>query len=128
MTKKSFCCDLIRKFFITLILYGVIIPLVLWLIAISGKAVVLALTGGTICLVAVFSLLVPTVIQPMFNKFKDLEPGELRNLIESHSTACHVDIAEIKVIDGSKRSNHSNAYVMGWGSFRKVVLFDTLIA
>ena len=38
-----------------------------------------------------------------------------------------MNIAEIKVIDGSKRSNHSNAYVTGWGKFRKVVLFDTLI-
>ena len=38
-----------------------------------------------------------------------------------------VSVAEIKVIDGSKRSSHSNAFVSGFWNFRKVVLFDTLI-
>ena len=39
-----------------------------------------------------------------------------------------VQVSEVKVIDGSKRSSHSNAFVTGFWSFRKVVLFDTLIA
>jgi STE24 endopeptidase len=31
-------------------------------------------------------------------------------------------------MDGSKRSRHSNAFFTGFGKFRKIVLFDTLIA
>jgi len=33
----------------------------------------------------------------------------------------------IQVMDGSKRSRHSNAFFTGFGRFRKIVLFDTLI-
>ena len=107
---------------------AIVIPLILWLIAISGKAMVLTLAGTSIVIVMIVSLLVPTVIVPMFFDFSDLEEGDLRNAIVADAQACDVGVAEIKVIDGSKRSSHSNAFVSGFGSFRKVVLFDTLIA
>ena len=58
----------------------------------------------------------------------DLEEGELKTAILREAEKTDVSVAEIKVIDGSKRSSHSNAFVSGFWNFRKVVLFDTLIA
>ena len=128
MTVGTFIWDEIKKFLIVIVLMAIVIPLLLWLIAISGEAMVLTLAGSSIVIVLVISLLVPTLIVPMFFELTDLEDGELRKSIEAEAEACGVGVAEIKVIDGSKRSSHSNAFVSGWGSFRKVVLFDTLIA
>ena len=128
MTAGTFVCDEIKKFLILMVLMAIVIPLLLWLIAISGKAMVLTLAGSSILIVILISLLVPTVIVPMFFEYTDLEEGELRTAIVNEAARCDVDVAEIKVIDGSKRSSHSNAFVTGFGSFRKVVLFDTLIA
>ena len=127
-TVGTFIADEIKKFLLIIIIMAIVIPLLLWLIAVSGKAMVLTLAGTSIVIVLIISLLVPTVIVPMFFEFSDLEEGELRNAIVADAQACDVGVAEIKVIDGSKRSSHSNAFVSGFGRFRKVVLFDTLIA
>lgn len=68
------------------------------------------------------------MIIPLFFNYSDLEGGELRDAIMKEAQKTDVSVAEIKVIDGSKRSSHSNAFVSGFWNFRKVVLFDTLIA
>ena len=64
---------------------------------------------------------------PMFNTFTDLEDGELKTAIFAEAEKTKIPVSQIKKIDGSKRSSHSNAFVTGFGSTRKVVLFDTLI-
>ena len=127
-TPATFVCDELKKFLLIVVLYAVIIPLLLWVIAISGPTLVLNLAAISIGLVIVLSLLVPTVIVPLFYDYTDLEEGELKTAILREAEKTDVSVAEIKVIDGSKRSSHSNAFVSGFWNFRKVVLFDTLIA
>lgn len=128
MTPATFIADELKKFFIVLVLFAAIIPLILWLIHVSGPVLVLNLAAGSIAIVIILQLLTPTVIIPMFFKFTDLEESELRSAILKEAQKTDVSIAQIKVIDGSKRSSHSNAFVTGFWSFKKVVLFDTLIA
>jgi STE24 endopeptidase len=65
---------------------------------------------------------------PLFFTFTDLEDGDLKTKVFKEAEKTKIPVSQIKVIDGSKRSSHSNAFVSGFGSFRKVVLFDTLIA
>ena len=67
------------------------------------------------------------VIAPMFNKFEPLEEGDLRSAIEQFSEKVKFPIARIDVMDGSRRSAHSNAYFSGFGKSRRIALFDTLI-
>ena len=105
-----------------------IIPLILWIIAVSGPALVLNLAAISVGLIILISLLVPTVFVPLFFTYSELENVELKNAIMREAQKTDVSVSEIKVIDGSKRSSHSNAFVSGFGSYRKVVLFDTLIA
>lgn len=64
---------------------------------------------------------------PLFYTLTDLEEGKLRDAIFKEAEKTSVNVAQIKVIDGSTRSSHSNAFVTGLGAFRKVVIFDTLI-
>lgn len=70
----------------------------------------------------------PTVIVPLFNKLTPLEPGELKQKVEALAQRLQFPLAELQVIDGSKRSGHSNAYFTGLPFLpKKIVLYDTLI-
>ncbi|MBA64813.1 MAG: peptidase M48 [Candidatus Marinimicrobia bacterium] len=67
------------------------------------------------------------VIAPMFNKFTPLEDGELKTAIEDFANKVSFPIGRIDVMDGSRRSAHSNAYFSGFGKSRRIALFDTLL-
>jgi STE24 endopeptidase len=73
-------------------------------------------------------ILYPKVILPLFNKLTPLPEGDLRNRLMALGDRTGFQAKTIEVIDGSKRSGHSNAYFTGFGRFRRIVLFDTLIA
>ena len=64
---------------------------------------------------------------PLFNKLEPLEPGSLRDGIESLAKTVGFPLRKLFVMDGSKRSSHSNAFLFGFGSNQSIVLFDTLI-
>jgi STE24 endopeptidase len=72
-------------------------------------------------------VLYPVLIAPLFNKFTPLEDGELKKSLEDLAQRCGFAARGIFVMDGSKRSKHSNAYFTGFGRFRRIVLFDTLV-
>lgn len=69
----------------------------------------------------------PTFIQPLFNKFEPLPEGELRTSIEALASRIAFPLTKLFVIDGSKRSGHSNAYFYGFFKNKRIVLFDTLL-
>jgi STE24 endopeptidase len=73
-------------------------------------------------------ILYPKLILPLFNKLTPLPAGELRERLMALGDRTGFKASTIEVIDGSKRSGHSNAYFTGFGRFRRIVLFDTLIA
>jgi len=73
------------------------------------------------------SVLAPVLILPLFNKLTPLPDGSLRDRLLSLAQKTNFRAASIQVMDGSKRSKHSNAFFTGFGRLRKIVLFDTLI-
>lgn len=78
-----------------------------------------------------FSLLLtwayPVLIAPLFNKFKQLEEGALRERIAALLARTQFVGDDIRVMDGSRRSSHSNAYFTGFGRNKRIVFFDTLM-
>lgn len=72
--------------------------------------------------------LAPVLIMPLFNKFTPLPEGSLRDRLLQLGERTGFNARTIQVMDGSKRSRHANAFFTGFGRFRKIVLFDTLIA
>jgi STE24 endopeptidase len=73
-------------------------------------------------------VLYPKLILPLFNKLTPLAEGEQRTRLLALAERTGFQAQTIDVIDGSKRSAHSNAYFTGFGRFRRIVLFDTLMA
>ena len=73
-------------------------------------------------------VLYPKLILPLFNKLTPLPEGELRARLLALGDRTGFRAKTIQVMDGSKRSAHSNAYFTGFGRFRRIVLFDTLIS
>jgi len=69
----------------------------------------------------------PMFIMPLFNKMEPMAAGELRNRLFALAERTGFKAQTILVIDGSKRSGHSNAFFAGFGRFRRIVLYDTLI-
>ena len=83
------------------------------------------------CAVLAFQLLMavlaPVLILPLFNTFTPLPDGSLRDRLLALADRTRFRAGNIVVMDGSKRSRHSNAFFTGFGRFRKIVLFDTLM-
>ncbi|MGQ4554876.1 M48 family metalloprotease [Halobellus sp. GM3] len=82
-------------------------------------------------LVVGFSLLMmvvyPRVIAPLFNDFEPIERGELRTAVEDVFERAGFECEQVYEMDASRRSSHSNAYFVGFGRAKRVVLFDTLV-
>ena len=73
-------------------------------------------------------VLYPKLIMPLFNKLSPLPDGEVRSRLLALADRTGFQAKTIEVMDGSKRSAHSNAFFTGFGRFRRIVLFDTLMA
>ena len=86
---------------------------------------VLPLVFGTI--VAVMMILKPMIVTPLFYNEKPLEAGEFRDKLLEIAQKADLSVKEIYVIDESRYSKHTNAYFEGFGSFRRIVLYDNLI-
>ncbi len=126
-TKKTFVIDKIKGLLITIVLGGGILALIVWFYELAGNQFWLYAWA----LVAVFSLFMnlfyAKLIVPLFNKQNPLEEGELKSAIEAYATKVGFTLDNIFVIDGSKRSTKANAYFSGFGSQKRITLYDTLI-
>ena len=71
--------------------------------------------------------LYPVVIDPVFNNFEKLKPGQLRSDVLELADRAGVDVGEVYRIDASRRTSAANAYVIGLGHSKRVVLYDNLI-
>ncbi|HEU5079824.1 MAG TPA: M48 family metallopeptidase [Opitutaceae bacterium] len=79
------------------------------------------------CYQLLMVVLEPRIIRPWFNKLTPLPDGELRTRLLALSERTGFKASTIQVMDGSKRSGHSNAFFTGFGRFRRIVLYDTLV-
>lgn len=92
-----------------------------------GDSFILYTCGFVLFIQLVAMTIFPTLIQPLYNKFTPLEDGELKDAIYKLASAENFPLTKLFVIDGSKRSSHSNAYFTGLPWSKQIVLFDTLI-
>ncbi|MFB6138386.1 MAG: M48 family metallopeptidase [Halobacteriaceae archaeon] len=72
-------------------------------------------------------VLYPRVIAPLFNDFEPIETGDLRDAVEEVLDRAGFSCEQIYEMDASRRTSHSNAYFIGFGRTKRVVLFDTLV-
>lgn len=126
-TKKLFWLDKLKGWLMSVIIGGGILAIIIWFYQFAGENFWLYAWA----LVAVFSLFMnlfySKLIVPLFNKQTPLENGELKSAIEKYAQQVGFKLDNIYVIDGSKRSTKANAYFSGFGSQKRITLFDTLI-
>src|SRR6266550_3691645 len=127
MTLGLWLKDLIKAALIGVVLGLPLVTLVLWLMARAGSLwwfyAWLAWVGFQALLLALY----PTVIAPLFNKFRPLADVKLKERVERLLARCGFAAKGLFVMDGSTRSSHGNAYFTGFGAARRIVFFDTLL-
>ena len=127
-TMKTWFLDHIKGLLLTLLLGYPLLVLVLKLIEWTGANWWLWAAAVVIAFQLLLLLIAPAIIMPLFNKFTPLPEGALRQRLFALARRTGFSTRAIDVMDGSKRSRHSNAFFTGFGRFRKIALFDTLIA
>ncbi len=126
-TARTFILDFVKEFVLMIVLGGVVFAGLVWFFASAGT---FAWLYSWIALTVVQFFLIyiaPVVILPLFNKFVPLEEGELKTSINEYAQDRGFSLKGIFTMDGSRRSTKSNAYFTGFGRWRRIVLFDTLI-
>jgi STE24 endopeptidase len=108
-------------------LVGIGVAGVVWLAGRLGPRWWLAGAPALVALAAAFLVLQPLVVQPLFNRFEELEDRELAAEVEGLAARMGVDVEDVLVADASRRTTTANAYVAGIGPTRRVVLYDTLL-
>lgn len=127
MNLKTFIKDTLKGLFLSIIILAVAFSLVIWLFTAYTQWAWL-MVWLTISTLKVFLYFIaPVVIMPLFNKFKPLQDGELKDKITKYLGTVNYSVQGIYTMDGSKRSTKANAYFTGFGRFRRIVLYDTLI-
>ena len=123
----TFIFDKLKGYGLTIVLgSAIMVPIFYFFNTFEDNGWWIAWALMTAFMIAVQPLFVH-VIAPMFNKFTPIEEGELKEAIENFANNVNFPIGRIDVMDGSKRSAHSNAYFSGFGKSRRIALFDTLL-
>lgn len=127
MSTRIFITDHIKSWFIALIIGIPVLGLITWFYYRTGHLFWLYAWGLITAFSVIMNLFYSELIVPLFNKQTPLEPGLLREKIESFAAKTGFKLQNVYVIDGSKRSTKSNAYFTGFGPKKRIVLYDTLM-
>ncbi len=124
---RLYLADTLKQGVLLALLGTPLIALLLWLVAHAGKWWWLNGWLAWMVFTAAMLWLYPTVIAPLFNRFTPLQDAALRVRILSLLQRSGFTSGGIFVMDGSKRSQHGNAYFTGFGANKRIVFFDTLL-
>lgn len=126
-TLKTFLVDKIKGWLISAILGGLLLSIIIWFYEAVGSNFWLYAWGIIAVFVFFINMFYARLIVPLFNKQTPLCDGSLKTKIQDYAQKVGFKLDKIVVIDGSKRSTKANAYFSGFGSEKRVTLFDTLI-
>jgi len=126
-TVATFLLDLLKGMLLAVLLGGPLLAAILWFFETSGQWAWLYCWSAAVAFILVVQFLAPVVIMPLFNKFTPLADGELKEAITGYALAQRFALQGIYTMDGSKRSTRANAFFTGFGRFRRIVFFDTLM-
>jgi STE24 endopeptidase len=126
-TPGLFVLDRIKSLVLNIAIMGPLLVAVLFLFEHSGSGDWLLVWGVVSLFVLGLRYIAPTWIMPLFNKFTPLPAGELRDSLERMAASQGIDLSDVFLMDGSKRSAKSNAFFTGFGKAKRIALYDTLV-
>ena len=127
-SKELFFTDKMKGWLISIIIGGGLLSIVLTIYSKTGPHFWIYAWLVISIFTLFMTLFYSTLIVPLFNRQEPLEDGNLKRAIKNLSQRVNFKAGRIFVIDGSKRSSKANAYFSGFGSQKRIVLYDTLIS
>uniref|UniRef100_A0AAG5CZ63 CAAX prenyl protease n=1 Tax=Anopheles atroparvus TaxID=41427 RepID=A0AAG5CZ63_ANOAO len=126
-TAGFFVKDQIKAFVVAQVLTLPVSAVFIYIVQIGGQYFFLWLWAFVGVLTLILIMIYPVYIAPIFDKFRPLEDGELKSNIHELANRVKFPLGQLFVVEGSKRSAHSNAYFTGLFGVKRIVLFDTLL-
>jgi len=122
-----FVTDKIKSLALTAVFGGPFTALLIKIIKMGGDSFALYVWAFTFVFSVIMMTLVPVVIMPLFNKYEKLPEGSLKDQIYALAGRLDFPLTKLFMMDGSKRSSHSNAFMFGFFKNKRIVIFDTLL-
>ena len=127
-TPHLFVIDRLKGLVLSILIGAPVLALIMWFLEFSGERAWLYCWIFSVAFSLAFQYIAPVWILSLFNKYTPLSEGELRDAIKAYSQSVGFPFREIYVMDSSRRSTKTNAFFIGFGKYRRIVLFDTLVA
>eukprot|EP00566_Odontella_aurita_P014304 CAMPEP_0113568800 /NCGR_PEP_ID=MMETSP0015_2-20120614/24052_1 /TAXON_ID=2838 /ORGANISM="Odontella" /LENGTH=526 /DNA_ID=CAMNT_0000471385 /DNA_START=15 /DNA_END=1595 /DNA_ORIENTATION=+ /assembly_acc=CAM_ASM_000160 len=127
VTVKLFITDKIKSLLLSIAIGGPFVALLLQIIKWGGDHFYLYVWAFVFVFSVAMMTIIPVYIMPLFNKYEPLKEGDLKQGIFALADRVKYPLTKLFVVDGSKRSSHSNAYMFGFGKNKRIVLYDTLL-
>ncbi|KAG7189102.1 hypothetical protein KM043_008678 [Ampulex compressa] len=122
-----FAKDQLLYFVVSQVIGLPVLCAVIWIIQNCGDYFFLYLWVFSVIITLFLMIIYPEVIAPLFDKYSPLPEGDLKEKIEALAASMKFPLYKIFIVEGSKRSSHSNAYFYGLWKYKRIVLFDTLV-
>lgn len=126
-TAAFYAKDQIKKFLVGQIIQAPILAGIIKIVYWGGDQFYLYLWLFCMLMLVFLMTVYPDYIAPLFDKYTPMPEGDLKAGIESLAASVSFPLYKLYVVEGSKRSSHSNAYFYGFYKFKRIVLFDTLL-
>lgn len=119
--------DQIKSYFVSMVITVPLTCGAIYIIKAGGDYFFIYLWGFAMIVLLFLMTIYPDYIAPLFDKYTPLPEGELRTKIEELAESLQFPLYKLYLVEGSKRSVHSNAYFYGFFKNKRIVLFDTLL-
>jgi STE24 endopeptidase len=126
-TPWTFVTDMLKGLLLAVVLGGPLLAGILAFFTYAGPYAWLYCWGVTTAFMLAVQYVAPTWIMPLFNTFKPLDLGALKEALFAYAQRVDFPLKDVFVMDGSRRSSKSNAFFTGFGKSKRIALFDTLI-
>jgi STE24 endopeptidase len=126
-TPALYAADTLKSFALALVIGTPLLALILWLMHAAGATWWLWGWGALTAFQLLAMVVYPMLIAPLFNKFEPLADQAVIGRVQALMARCGFRAKGFYVMDGSRRSAHSNAYFTGFGAGKRVVFYDTLL-
>jgi STE24 endopeptidase len=127
ITPRLYVSDLVKSTVLGVVIGAPLLTLMLWLMQATGALWWVWAWGALTVFQLSAMVVIPMWISPLFNKFEPLADDALVARVQALMQRCGFRARGFFVMDGSRRSAHSNAYFTGFGAAKRVVFYDTLL-
>jgi STE24 endopeptidase len=123
----SYSLDRLRDLLVTVVVTTLVLVVVIALVrgARRGWWLLASVLAGA--LVVIGSYVYPLVIEPLYNDFTPMTDGPLKSSLIALAGEDGIEVDDVLVADASRRTTTVNAYVSGFGSTKRIVVYDTLL-